>query len=72
MTHPQCRRSSRTRRSGQVLLIAVLLMIVIAVIGSTFAALMFSVSLRPAPLIPTTEHRQIIAWVAPTPPSASA
>ena len=50
MTLP-LRRPSRSRRArtGQVLLIAVLLMIVVAVLGSTFAAVMLRVEVTPIP-----------------------
>lgn len=59
MTHSHRRCLSRNRRSGQILLIAVLLMIVIAVIGSTFAAIAFSTQIHPATLAPAAQHQTI-------------
>ena len=75
MTHSSRRfrsaRSSRKRHSGQVLLVAVLLMIVIAVLGSTFAAVVFSAQVRPTSLVPSADH-QIIARADLWPRPASA
>ena len=61
MTLSSCsHRRSRSRRSGQILLVAVLLMIVIAVLGSTFAALLVSAHVN-RPIWTPQETRQTIA-----------
>ncbi len=77
MTH-SLRRPRRThhlrqksRHNGQVLLVAVVLMIVIAVLGSTCAALLVSAQLRPAPLGPSA-NCQTVAAGAPVQFAASA
>lgn len=63
MTHLYCRphrtpnRRTHSRRSGQILLFAVLLMIVIAVIGSSFAVLLISGQTQWAPLHSREENR---------------